>query len=146
MKRAVILTIIPIFCCLLCCCLGALFWDGYYLPNKPCRPVTYPDGKVTTTEFSAQTTPDEMETVLEFFDQRLNAADPSVAIDNQWRKIIQAGSGYLYYCYAADINGISTESGCIYVNSDGKETQIKYMLLRSESGNSTCPQPAPNDN
>jgi len=125
---------------IVCCGLIVLFWNGYYLPQQPCRPISYPGGQTTTAENASYITPDNIEIVLHFFDRHLDAADPSVAVTNQWRKVKTNGSSYLYYCYAGDVNLITTESGCIYIKPDGNNTLVRSMFFRSEGTNTPCPQ------
>lgn len=120
-----------------CCCIGvALYWDGYYLPNKPCRPITYPDGQTTTTSFST-TTSDSLDAVLQYYDRQLNV-QPYPGDMGQWIRVEQADSEYLYSCASVDINGLTTETGCVYISSQGEATYIETELLRSEGGNNQC--------
>ena len=114
-----------------------LFWDGYYLPKKPCRPITYPDARRTTKTFSI-TTKDSLETVLEFYTQSLGVKPIFDADTGDWRMERLSDKRYLLSCYGADINGVSTESGCIYVSVDGSHTKIDGDLYRSEGSNIPC--------
>jgi hypothetical protein len=122
---------------LFCCGALALFFDGYYLPFKPCRPITYPDGTPTTENLSYTTTV-ALDLVLSFFDQRLDA-QPFPDDTLYWRKQKLGESKYLYACAAADINGLTTETGCIFVSREGNGTRIETILLRSEGGGPPCP-------
>ncbi len=119
-----------------CCSLIILFFDGYYLPFKPCRPISYPDGSKMSKQFSYTVTV-AMDTVLSFYDQRLGV-QPLPADTGQWRREELSDSRHLYSCYGVDINGLSTETGCIYVSKQGEGTHIEGMLLRSEGDNIPC--------
>lgn len=123
---------------LLICCLIVLFFEGYYLPFKPCRPITYPDGIKKGKQFSYTTTA-TLDVVLSFYDQHLDI-QPWPADREQWRKEELGSSTYLYSCYAGDINGLTTETGCIYISNEGGSTLIETMLFRSEGGNIPCPR------
>jgi hypothetical protein len=113
--------------------------DGYYLPFKPCRPITYPDGQITTEKFSHITTT-PLDLVLSFYDQRLKAQPVLEADVGEWRKEVLGDTKYLYVCYGVDINGLTTETGCIHVNKEEKGTHITTTLLRSEGGSMQCPR------
>ena len=122
----------------LCCIAGGVWWDGYYLPDKPCRPVHYPEGTVETNNTSVITS-DPIEVVLNYYDQRLSVK-PYPAETGVWSREKLSDSTVLYLCYGTDINRLSTETGCIYLQSSNGQTQIQTMLLRSEGGNDSCPQ------
>ena len=123
-----------------CCCLTAIFWHGYYLPFKPCRPITYPEGQVITGEYS-HTSSDSLESILSFYDQHLNAQPALEADVGQWGKEILENSTYLYSCYGVDINGLTTETGCIYITTnEGKENRIKDALYWGEGAKQQCPR------
>lgn len=124
---------------LVACGLIILFLEGSYLPSKVCRPITYPDGKVTTERFSLKTT-DSIEAVLSFYDQQLNAQPWLDAGTNQWGKEALGNSNYLYLCYGVDINRLTTETGCIYVSSRESGSTIEAVLFRSEGGYIQCPK------
>jgi hypothetical protein len=121
-----------------CCSLAAFFVDGYYLPFKPCRPITYPEGRKTGQSFSYAAT-DTLDIVLSFYDQHLEV-QPWPADTGLWRREELEDSRYLYSCYSVDINGLSTETGCIYVSRQDQGTWIEGMLLRSEGDNLPCPR------
>jgi hypothetical protein len=136
-KRKISISIISLL--LGCGCLGVAFYvfvSGYYLPYKPCRPVTYPDGKRTTVEFYFTST-DSLTSVLQFYDQQLDV-QPFPGDIGQWRREKLADSRYLYSCYGVDINNTTTETGCIYIDSDGTNTYIRTELLRAEGANNPC--------
>lgn len=123
---------------LICCGMVALFINGYHLPFKPCRPIIFPNGMQITAQVSYTTTV-SLDAVLSFYDQRLDAQPfPEDAL--YWKKEELRDSKYLYYCYAGDINFLTTETGCIYVVREEKSTRIDTMLLRSEGSNTPCPK------
>lgn len=122
------------FCCILAC----LTLDGYYLPNKPCRPLTYPNAQQTTAQF-IHTTTNSIESVLQFYDEKLNVQQ-FPANTGQWKREILSDGRYLYSCYGVDINLLTTETGCIYLKGETGSTAIETMLLRSEGSNTPCPR------
>lgn len=136
MRRTILISALGGLALLICCCLIGLFFEGYYLPFKPCRPITYPDGVRTTQQFSYTTTA-PLDVVLLFYDQHLDV-QPWPADRGQWRREELEDSKYLYSCYAGDINGLTTETGCIYVSSEKESPHIEGMLFRSEGGNTPC--------
>ncbi|CAG1006274.1 hypothetical protein ANRL4_03614 [Anaerolineae bacterium] len=121
-----------------CCIAAALFFDGYYLPNKPCRPIVYPDGRREPRPFS-DVYRVSFDSVLSFYDQNLHIASSPRDTD-LWRKERLSTTAYLYSCYAADINGLTAESGCIYVHQEDNATRVETRLLRSEGSNTPCPK------
>lgn len=131
----IIVTIIGSF--MLCCISVALFWDGYYLPNKPCRPITYPNAKTTTESFSILTQ-DSLESVLEFYSQNLRTKSIYIADTGDWTMEELSTNKYLFSCYAPDMNRITTESGCVYVSFEKTYTRIEGNLTRSEGSNVPC--------
>jgi hypothetical protein len=137
-RNAIVVAVSAVILSLCTCCIaGGLWWDGYYLPYKPCRPLTYPDGKVVT-EATSSTTLISIDTVEKYYDQRL-AVKPDQAETGHWRRRNVPNARVFYDCPATDINRLSTETGCIYLwSSDGK-TYIQTLLLRSEGGNDQCP-------
>lgn len=118
------------------CALLVLFVDGTYLPNKPCRPITYPDGKRTNGPGMLEAEV-PIQTVLAFYDQELSAQIGSTDF-REWSKELREDSSYLYSCYAVDINLLTAETGCIWVTGSQKSTQIKTALLRGEGGSWGC--------
>lgn len=118
------------------CALLLLFVDGTYLPNKPCRPITFPDGK-RTNRAGTQVAEVPIQTVLSFYDAKLNAQTGSVDF-REWSKELRKDGDYLYSCYAVDINLLTTETGCIWVSGSQESTQIKVAVLRGEGGSWSC--------
>jgi hypothetical protein len=130
--------------CCLCCLAAGLWWDGYYLPYKPCRPVTYsPNTEVGSGEgmWFLESTSDSLNVVLANYDQRLKPhIVPDYGDTGQWSKEQLPDGRYLYSCFGVDINRLSTETGCIYVKGQATQTQIEGWLFRSEGGNWPCPK------
>jgi hypothetical protein len=119
------------------CCLCVVFFDGYYLPYKPCRPITYPDGKRITNALIYKTE-DDYSKVIDFFTQRLSAKKPLLADINEWRVEKLSDSETLFSCYSVDINFLTTETGCIYVYDQDQQVTIETSLIRSEGANAPC--------
>jgi hypothetical protein len=138
MRRKILIFALGGLTLLICCGLIGLFFEGYYLPFKPCRPITYPDG-TRTGKHSSYTSTVSLDTVLSFYDQHLDV-QPWPADTGQWRREKLEGSKYLYSCYAGDINGLTTETGCIYVSGEKERSHIETVLFRSEGGNIPCPR------
>jgi hypothetical protein len=113
-----------------------VYIDGFYLPNKPCRPVIYPGGQ-HTHEIMEYESADPVESVLAFYDQRLSVSDDS-EIGTWWREQVNSTS-WRYICAAPDINRSTTETGCIYIDKKQNTVLIRMMLLRSEGGYNPCP-------
>lgn len=76
-----------------------------------------------------------------FYSQHLGAQPALLADKGEWRQEKLSNGTYLFSCYAADINRITTESGCIYVSADGSYTRIEGELNRSEGSNVPCLRP-----
>lgn len=116
-----------------------IYWDGYYLPLKPCRPITYPDGEHITREIS-YTTQDSLKTVSQFFEQRLSPRlVEGLEIENgQWMKMEVDNELTLYWCESVDINRTTGETGCIYVRPEGDKTNIETEFIRFEGANWLC--------
>lgn len=121
------------------CCLVIIFLDGYYLPFKPCRPVSYPSGEIVIEKFSDITTTSP-DSILSFYDENLKPQSPLEANVGQWSKELMGNSKYLYACYGVDINRLTTETGCIYISEEEEGTLIEAILFRSEGGNIPCPR------
>ena len=119
------------------CCLALIFYDGYFLPFKPYRPIVYPGTNRVTKELS-YTTEDAFETVSNFLDDHLEVKDAFGGDIGDWVKEIIGEQNYLYSCYGADINLITTESGCIYVRDTGNGTKIEISFYRSEGSYVPC--------
>lgn len=132
-------------------CFGAviIFWDGYYLPNKPCRPISYPDGDKLNEEGEIRRfeTQDSVDEVLQFYDQRLDAIllkgpdDVENWLLDRWVRLKLEENSYMYQCLATDINRITQEEGCIYIKeiSDGSEVEI--IFHRFEEAAFDCNDP-----
>ena len=95
------------------CVAAAVFLDGFYLPGKPCRPAQHPDGQRTASPFQSVVEAD-LADVLAFYDTALQV-QPWPANTGLWTRQGLAPGAFLYACYGADINRLSTETGCIYV-------------------------------
>jgi hypothetical protein len=121
-----------------CCVAGMVWWNGYYLPYKSCRPVAYPNGSVVTQD-TRSTVSEPIDVVIKYYDQRLSVRSNSAEF-GQWTKEILPESRILYSCAAVDINRLSTETGCIYIQSVGGSTEIQTKLLRGEGGEWPCPK------
>lgn len=136
MKRRVMIATTVVLT-ILCCLSLVIYWDGYYLPNNPCRLVTYPDARRTTSNFTYSGN-EPVEMLLQFYDRELNA-QPVRTEYGQWvKEKLTASATYLYSCYSNDINGITTETGCIYISSNGKTPSVKTEFFRSEGGHIPC--------
>ncbi len=138
MQRKAIIAVAGGLLCLALCSLTVLFLDGYYLPFKPCRPITYPEGNNTSENF-LYTATTGIDTVLAFYDERLDI-QPRPGDIGLWRREELEDARYLYSCYGVDINGLSTETGCIYVSEQKMGTRVEGMLFRSEGDNLQCPR------
>jgi hypothetical protein len=121
------------------CGAGAVFWDGYWLPGKPCRPIRYPTGETLTNSESVDSSR-TFEEVMRFYDSRLSIGQPG-SQSKLWTKELLSKSTTLYSCYAGDINGLTAETGCIIVNQVSSGTQIVTLLLRGEGSSPPCPVP-----
>ena len=121
------------------CCLALVFYDGYFLPVKPCRPIAYPGTKRVTKDLS-YTTKDAFETVSAFLDNHLKTKDAPGGDIGDWVKEKIGERNYLYSCYGVDINLLTSESGCIYVRDTGNTTQINILFYRSEGSETPCPR------
>ena len=139
-----IVTVGMIGLCLIstCCLAGFLWWDGYYLPNKPCRPITYPTGKIEgsgTGRRFAYTSSDPVRSILDFYDKELKAHTGTDYGDTgEWYRSEKENGTYLYSCFGNDINGMTTETGCISVSPSASNTLIEGWLFRSEGGHNPC--------
>lgn len=139
MKRTIISITGIILSIAVCCAMIGLFWDGYYLPNKPCRPITYPDARRTTEPFSIMSQ-DSLDSVLEFYNLNLATKPIFEADKGDWKMEKLNDTRYLFSCYGVDINRITTESGCVYVSLEGNYVKIDGDLARSEGSNVPCPR------
>jgi len=123
------------------CGAGAVYWDGYWLPGKPCRPIRYPTGETigeTLTDPESVDTPHPFEEVTRFYESRLPIGQPG-SQTKPWERELVSKSMIRYSCYAADINGMTAETGCITVNKVSAGTRIVTMLLRGEGASPPCP-------
>lgn len=89
-------------------------------------------------------TRDPLNTVILFYDRHLGLRlvpdnMPLPGDEGEWIKKKLRESTYLYACYGVDINRLTTETGCIYVRSEGKDTRIDIVLIRAEGGYMPCP-------
>ena len=115
-----------------------IYLDGYYLPFKPCRPITYPEGQTIVKEIS-YTTQDSPEVVSQFFNEELGAKPADiVSVDGAWLKEEVAESVTLYWCRGRDINLSTGETGCIYVSPSGDGTHIRTEFQRWEGSSWLC--------
>jgi len=114
-----------------------LFVDGQLLPPTPCRPLTYPDGELTTEPHTIFTT-DSLESVLQFYDQHLKPTTPALARMNEWSREQSNPLGVQYGCYNVDYDGLHIETGCIHVSAEDAATKIEISFWRSVNG-STAP-------
>jgi hypothetical protein len=136
MKR---LIIAAISVALMACGAIATYWNGYYLPNKPCRPTKYPDGEVIS-EDSSYLTKQSFAEIVDYYDRSLKPVAVQSANFRQWSKEQLDTNRILYICQAPDTNGLTTETGCIYVGVEPSGTRISLMLMRSEGSTSQCPR------
>ena len=144
MQRAKIAAILGILLILSCCCLTGLYVDGYYLPFKVCRPITYPDGSLNPTRdntWFSYTVEDPIDDVTLFYDQQLplGMRHRLWGVDlGRWEKNKIGDADYVYSCYGSDINYITIESGCVSVKKEEQGTHIRGWLVRSDSSNVPC--------
>lgn len=116
----------------------AIYLDGFFLPNKPCRPIKYPNMQRASQSFEYVVVK-EIGDVLTFYDESLQVA-PWPANAGLWSRQALSSTEFLYTCYAFDINHFSTETGCIYIKQEAQgEVAITGLLLRSEGSNAQCP-------
>jgi hypothetical protein len=142
--RNLIVKLIGIILILLCCSLVYIFWDGYYLPNKPCRPILYPTGiepRPSEGQSNFYSTEDSVSEVVQFYDQRLDAI-PTLNSDDwvgsRWIRLKLGAASYVYECRSLDINRITKEQGCIYVNETNDGTLVETLFYRYEEETSSC--------
>jgi hypothetical protein len=125
-------------CLLLVAALSAtLFLNGHLLPSTPCRPLTYPDGEMTTEQHTIFTT-DSLESVFQFYDQHLKPTTPTLARMSEWSREQSNPLGAQYGCYNVDYDGMHIETGCIRVSAAAAATKIEISFRRSVNG-STVP-------
>lgn len=129
------------------CGLFIVFLDGYYLPNKPCRPIEYPSAERINPkpgEVYDYLTDSKLESVIVFFDDELNATilpeyeSSEIKASASWvRKKIDETT-YVYQCISSDINGSTAEQGCLYVKEVEQGTLIETVLWRFETTTWAC--------
>lgn len=123
-----------------CLCVLSLVWyDGYFLPHKPCRPINYPDGENSWPkpgQFYFYSINDPVDKVLQFYTDRLIKVDEAGIF---WWELEQLeNSKYLYKCTATDLNGLTVETGCIFVRRNQDITLIETILYRSDTVSRPC--------
>jgi hypothetical protein len=138
MRRPLQLVILAVFAVMACCGVGLVFWDGYYLPNKPCRPISFPEGRRLGGD-SSVLSKDTLITVEAFYDKHLAPKPTGVGDIGDWRKDKLTAGGYRYWCFGNDINLLTTETGCIDIREVDAGTVIDYRLRRSEGASAPCP-------
>lgn len=142
--RNLIFKLVGIILILLSCSLVYVFRDGYYLPNKPCRPILYPTGiepKPTEAQVNFYSTEDPINEVVQFYDQRLDAIPARNLNDwirSRWVRLKLGVANYVYECRSLDINRITSEQGCIYVNETDGGILIRTFFYRYEEETSSC--------
>lgn len=120
------------------CCTGICVWEGgYYLPNKPCRPLNYPGGEVVVDDFFYKAE-EPLDQILIFYDQHLNAQSTPAVDFGTWDKEILYSDIYLFSCHNPDINGSTSETGCIYILDD-KEFDSRIVITRLHRGDIIVP-------
>jgi hypothetical protein len=135
--KLIVVGIVMVSLALLCCLPMGLFLEGSLLPNKPCRPMLYPNGE-RTTESRNYVVAEPIETVSNYYNRQLDARAPGSVDTGQWRREELSESTFLYSCRGVDINGLTTETGCIFVSREASSTRIKTQLWRSEGGHVPC--------
>ena len=125
------------------CCFAGLIWDGSLLPFKVCRPINYPRGTrdgLKEGKWFSLTTSDETSEVISFYDQRLLDGQHFLGgiYLGEWQREELANGKWLYSCYGNDINGITTETGCVYVRQHEEGVLVESDFFRSEGGHTPC--------
>ena len=68
--------------------------------------------------------------LLSFYEQRLNPKPVHEADIGLWGKEELDMGFYLFSCSSADINGLTTETGCIYIiDEESRRTVITELIL-----------------
>jgi hypothetical protein len=115
----------------------SFFLAGPSVPSTTCRPITYPDGAMTTQSHTIYTT-ESLESVFQFYDQHLKPTTPTRARMNEWsREHLNPPRG-LDACQRVDADGVTTETGCISVSAEGAATKIEISYRHSEGGSASC--------
>ena len=121
------------------CLLSLIWYDGYFLPHKPCRPISYPNGEkpwLKPGQSYFHSTNDSVDKVLQFYTNRLIKVDEDGIF---WWELEQLEEfKYLYKCAATDLNGLTIESGCIFVSQNEDVTLIETILYRSDTVTRPC--------
>ena len=136
------------FLVMLLCCGLALYYDGYFLPYKPCRPLEFPSLKVRPFprqleiyEYRTNLSVDEVTALID------NKIDPIVLSEEQylnvvasgvWKRKQQADGTQVYQCISGDINGITIEQGCMYIREASEGTLIQTDLSSFETSTFPC--------
>lgn len=113
------------------------------LPFKVCRPINYPLGTQEGLQeglWFSLTTSDEISEVLSFYNQRLLDGQHylgSIYL-GEWQREELPDGRWLYSCYGNDINGTTTETGCVYVSQHEEEVLVESDFFRSEGGHTPC--------
>jgi len=126
----------PVLLVLLCGCVGVLV-IGSLLSTKPCRPIIYPTGKIVTERESIMTS-DPIETVLAYYNGKLNVKSNSIADTGDWRRNTLDNQGYMFSCSSLDFNRITTETGCLMVSADASGTRIEAILIKAADVEAQC--------
>ncbi len=111
----------------------SFFLAGHAVPSTACRPITYPDGEMTTQSHTIYTT-ESLESVFQFYGQHLKPVPPTLAGMNEWSREHLNPPGDLYACSRVDSDGVTTETGCVYVSAEGAATKIEISFRRSVNG------------
>lgn len=132
---------------LFCCGLFLLFFDGYYLPYKPCRPLEFPSlEKISFPKRSKiyeYRTNQPIDEVVELFDNRLHPLvlsreQPLGVGVSDWKRKQLNSKIQVYQCISADINGSTLEQGCLYIRKTRHETAIQMMFGSFETSTFSC--------
>jgi hypothetical protein len=91
-----------------------------------------------TTQSHTIYTTESLESVFQFYDQHLKPIPPTLAGMNDWSREHLNPPGDLYACQRVDSDGVTTETGCIYVSAEGAATKIEISYRRSEGGAAPC--------
>lgn len=132
---------------LLCCGQYLIFFDGYYLPHKPCRPLEFPSlEKISFPkrgEIYEYRTDQSIDEVVEIFDERLEPVvllqDHSLGVAvSDWKRKSLDSRTEVYQCISEDINGIGFEQGCLHIRETSQETLIQMKFGSFETSTFPC--------
>lgn len=126
---------------LLCIALCAVFWDGFYLPYKPCRPLVYASGQSSNQARTTIITSDAFDQVINFYNQHLNPQPAAGFATGVWRQLDTQATFVSYACSSSDINMLTAETGCIFIIKEADKTSIVTELLTSEGSSVPCQGP-----